>query len=300
MKNILFVINPKAGHGRAKAFPALVKKLTGGSGTFAFLVWEDSAQDLAAAVKTMMQQQRFDTVVAVGGDGTVNIVATVVTGTDAALGIIPYGSGNGLARFLKISLNPAKALQTILDGKKMRMDFGKMNQRNFFCTCGVGFDAHVGHVFAQQSRRGFFTYLRITIVEYFRYKKKEYVINRDGEEIIRKAFLITVANADQFGGNVYIAPGAKIDDGLLNVTVIRKANFLQALTLAVRILTGSLNKSPFVETFRVKKISIAPVAGNPDLMYHFDGEPGKKVNEISIECIPGALNVITEIGNFKF
>src|SRR5208283_3527302 len=160
----------------------------------------------ATELTKQLVDMNYGRIVAVGGDGTVNEVAKALVDTPTVLGIIPSGSGNGLARFLKIPMRIEDSVYLQNVGKILSIDYGRINNEPFFCTCGVGFDAHIGNKFAKSANRGFFSYVKETYHAYFHYKPLKYTIKIDGEKIKTRAFLITVANAGQYGNDAYISP----------------------------------------------------------------------------------------------
>ena len=227
--------------------------------------------------------------IAVGGDGTVNEVAKALVNTDAKFGIIPKGSGNGLARHLKIPLQLNAALENIKNLHVKAIDYGMINNNYFFCTSGVGFDAHIGNMFSNASKRGFFTYFKTTIKEFLKYKAQTYKLSFNDKKISRKAFLITIANASQYGNNAVIAPKANISDDVLNVVILKPFNFFFAPIIGLRLFNNTIDKSKFIETFTCKEISIE--REKPDII-HFDGEPLQEDKILNIKITHNALNII--------
>jgi YegS/Rv2252/BmrU family lipid kinase len=231
----------------------------------------------------------FSRIVAVGGDGTVNEVARALTEKSSALGIIPCGSGNGLARFLGVPLKAKEAIDLINNGSINQIDYGLINNEAFFCTCGVGFDAHIGNKFANAKNRGFITYIKETISSFFSYKAKKYKVKVDGEKVKTKAFLITIANAGQWGNDVYIAPKADIQDGLLDVCIVSRYPKYKALGLGIKIFSRTIDQSKFVTTIKGKSVTIKRKKKGE---VHLDGEPAIMGKKLKIEIVPKGLNVI--------
>lgn len=209
-------------------------------------------------------------VVAIGGDGTLNEVGSVLRGTNIAMGIVPIGSGNGLARHLKISLVPKKAIECIRKGTITEIDTCTINEIPFFCTAGVGFDAHVANGFSQQKSRGFFTYIVTSIKTFFSYKSIDYQIDTIDSSFKKNAFAITFANASQYGNNAVVAPESKIDDGLIDTVILKPFSIFSSVFLAIRLFTNSFSKSKFVETIKGQSFKIKV---NSPCVIHFDGEP---------------------------
>ncbi len=228
--------------------------------------------------------------VAVGGDGTVNEVGSALVNTDCAMGIIPLGSGNGLARHLKIPIDTEKAIEIINRLNIDEIDFGTVNGIPFFCTCGVGFDAHIGYRFAKEKGRGFFNYVKVALSDFIRYKPKKYKIKLDdGPKMKFRAFLITCANASQYGNNAYIAPNADIHDGLLDIAIMSPINLLQAPAIGAMLFTRLIDKSTVMQTGRASKVVIK--RKREDIV-HFDGEPIILGRKIKIKVVSRGLRVI--------
>ncbi len=214
----------------------------------------------------------YDLVVAVGGDGTVNEVAQGLIGTETPMGIIPMGSGNGLARELGISMNLLKSTRTLIKGKNLKLDVCKLNDQRFLCTSGIGFDALVAHKMSKAASRGFLKYVQLVVQESIFYKPLDVRIKIDGVLIEKPVFLITFANASQFGNNAFIAPAASMTDGFIDVVVVHKFAKIWMPVFAVALFTKLIPKLTFVECFKAKQIDLE-LADTP--YYHFDGEPGK-------------------------
>ena len=228
--------------------------------------------------------------VAVGGDGTVNEIAKALINTKAILGIIPIGSGNGLARHLQIPLQPEKAIQIINKLKYQAIDCGLINNTPFFCTCGVGFDALIGEKFAQCKGRGLSNYVKTTIFEYFNYKPETYQITIDDERTIhRPAFLITFANGSQYGNNAYIAPQADISDGKLDMCIMAPFRLYKAPEIGIRLFAKNIDKSSLMHSEKASKIVLERASEG---VVHFDGEPCRMGKKLEISLINKGLNVI--------
>lgn len=229
-EKVAFIINPKSGAISKRELPDMIYNTLDPDRFEIDVVYTEYVGHASVLVNELLKRE-FTKIIAVGGDGTVNEVAKALTGNKAAFGIIPCGSGNGLARFLQIPLKPKEAIELINSGIVSQIDYGMINDNPFFCTCGVGFDAHVGSKFASSVNRGFYTYIRESLLSFLSYKPKKYKIQVDDEEIVTRAFLVAVANAGQYGNDAYIAPSADIQDGLLDVSVIIPFPKIQALWL---------------------------------------------------------------------
>ncbi len=249
---------------------------------------EGHAQSLAMEAA----RNGVDIVCAIGGDGTVNMIASELKDTETALAIIPSGSGNGLARHLHIPLDTEKAIKLINNGEVRRMDYGVVNLIPFFCTCGVGFDAFISKKFAATRVRGPLAYLEKMLLNGLAFRPETYdidVVGEKEEHTVRKAFIITCANASQYGNNVYIAPQASVFDGMLNVTIVKPFTALEVPQLAMQLFTGTIDQNSRIETFRCKSMSIH--RKNPGVI-HFDGDPVDTTADVEVAVVPGGLKCI--------
>lgn len=235
-------------------------------------------------------EKNCDTVLAAGGDGTINETAAALCGTGVVLGILPCGSGNGLARHLGIPVDLREGLRVILENHPVDIDYATVNERKFFCTCGVGFDAAVSAAFALKKTRGKFTYLQSTFETYANYEPEFYTISANGKKLTEKAFLVAVCNASQYGNNAYIAPSASINDGLLDVTIIHAGNALSTALVGVDMMTGMIERNMLIQTFRTDNIVIQRERRGPS---HLDGEPLEMDDCLDIRCHHNGLRVFT-------
>jgi len=238
----------------------------------------------------------YDAVIAAGGDGTVNEVARALRDTATVLGILPVGSGNGLARHLDIPLDPVEALAIIERGRILKCDYGTVNDLSFFCTFGVGFDAAVSEKFARQKRRGKLSYVKSAVEEYINYSPQTYAIEVNGVTLTQKAFLIAVCNASQYGNNAYIAPDASMSDGLLDVTIVHAGNRLETASVGIDLFTGFINRNARIHTLRTSRVVITRSVDGPA---HIDGEPVTMADTMNVVCHPGGLQVFTS-GELRF
>lgn len=281
------MVNPVSGTRSKRGVPEIVTERLAGidvAVTTKFTEGPGHASDLAAtAIK-----EGCDFVVTAGGDGTVNEVANTLSGTGVPLGIIPLGSGNGLARSLGIPQDVTEAIKIIENNHITGCDRGLVNGHPFYCTFGVGFDAAVSEKFASMKRRGRVTYVRSVLREFLNYKSEPYTISIDGNVITERAFLIAVCNASQYGNNAYIAPQAKLSDGLLDLIVIHDGSPLSSVKVGVDLLTGFLDRNTRIETFRISSASITRLKPGAA---HLDGEPTTLGSKLKIGCDPSALKV---------
>jgi YegS/Rv2252/BmrU family lipid kinase len=230
-----------------------------------------------------------DIIVASGGDGTVNEVASALVDTDIPMGILPAGSGNGLARCLGISMSYALALRTIIRGNTKLMDVATVNDKLYTSIAGIGFDAFVAQKFAESSIRGMISYMQIILNEFSSYKPLAYNLTIDGEDFEKQALMIVFANSNQFGFNTKIAPDAKVDDGYLDICVVKKMPVTQLLNVGYNTMRGTLGNTGFAEYFRGKEISITNIH---DPLMNIDGEPKIMNSPVSIKIKPLCLRVI--------
>jgi YegS/Rv2252/BmrU family lipid kinase len=232
---------------------------------------------------------QLDYVIAVGGDGTMNEVARSLLHTSTTLGIIPMGSGNGLARHLKIPLAAMSALRLLQEGRRMQVDSCTLNELPFFCTAGAGFDAYIGQCFAMQKKRGFQTYVQTTLREYSSYKPHMYRLKIGNDLIEKKAFLITFANAAQYGNNAYIAPKANVTDGLIDVCLLRPFSPVTALNLGVKLFNKTLHTSRYLESWQTSEAVLERSKPAP---VHIDGEPHEMAEVLTVKIKPLSLQVL--------
>jgi diacylglycerol kinase (ATP) len=234
-----------------------------------------------------------DLVLAVGGDGTANEVAQGLLGSPAALGIVPVGSGNGLARALRIPLRPEPALAALESGARRRMDVGFLNGRLFLNVAGAGFDAVVGHAFHESGRRGgrrgFLGYVRLCLLELRTYRSPRLAIEVHPERLDLEAFVLTFANGPQYGAGAVINPGAKLDDGRLEVVAFEQAPLWRSVAAGSRMFLGGLQRSAGYR--RLSGAAATVVAGSP-LAVHCDGDPSEAAARIDVELSPGALGIV--------
>lgn len=228
-------------------------------------------------------------ILALGGDGTINETAQGLIGSQCPLAIIPMGSGNGLARHLHIPLNPTLAIDTALSNPPIEMDYGSIDGHPFFTTAGIGLDAEVGWAFSELAGRGMANYIRATTELYFKYKPKEYQLTVDGIPLQRRALMITFANANQFGNNARIAPEARINDGWLELVIVRPFPKVAIGPLAAKLLRGTINRSPWIESFKFKHASIV---ATDEIRGHVDGEPIMLGKQFEVSIVPNALRII--------
>ncbi|MBK9282783.1 MAG: diacylglycerol kinase family lipid kinase [Sphingobacteriaceae bacterium] len=287
-RKMLFIINPKAGKKRGESLIPIIHKKLLGKISFEIKLW--NKLDELSNLINKLKKEGFTDAVAVGGDGTVNLIAQHLVNSTILFGIIPTGSGNGLARSLDIPMDPEDAINTLFKNNIRSIDSGTINNSPFFCTSGLGFDAHIGHLFATSVKRGLISYIKIISKEFRKYKSISYKLKVDGVDIDREAFLITIANAGQYGNNFYIAPQAKMTDGKFNLVILRSFNFLEVFGLLYYILSRRADRSSLIESFECTNIIIERSQAD---YIHFDGEPKKEGEIIEVKILPLSIRVLT-------
>ena len=288
-KHIAFIINPISGiRDKEQILKWIDERLDKQLYTYEFIRTEYAGH----AIKIAAQQAEVGTfaVVAIGGDGTINEIARSLVHTSTALGIIPCGSGNGLARHLQIPLDPRRAISILNEGNIETIDYGSINGTLFFCTCGVGFDAFVSLQFSKAGRRGPLTYLQKTLLESLRYRPKTYELEMDGYTARYKAFLIACGNASQYGNNAYITPQATVDDGLLDVTILEPFTALDVPQLAYQLFHKTIDQNSRIKTFRCQHLKIH--RRRPGVA-HYDGDPVMMGEDIEVGIVKHGLRVLT-------
>jgi YegS/Rv2252/BmrU family lipid kinase len=289
MKKILFIINPKSGVDRVKALQDLIDQHLDHTKFEYKIAHTEYAKHGTELARNAATKEGYEIVVAVGGDGSVNDIIAGLYNTKATLAIIPKGSGNGLARSLQIPLDAAKAIQLINTEKSIQIDLGKADDKIFVSNAGVGFDALVARKFAKSNRRGMAIYSWIVTKYLWMYKEWTWNLTVDGQAIKERAFILTVANAAQFGYNFKIAPHADLQDGLFDIIIIKKYPKILGSLIALRAFNGTILKSKYVLHFKGKKVSIH----HPQLnLLQMDGDVYKCNDTVNIEMIPACLSIV--------
>ncbi|ADV44286.1 diacylglycerol kinase family protein [Bacteroides helcogenes] len=287
-KKISFVINPISGTQSKEQIMKCIDEKLDKAKYVQEVVYTDHAGH-AVEIAAQKAKEGVHAVVAIGGDGTINEIARSLVHTRTSLGIIPCGSGNGLARHLQIPMEPKKAIDVINEGLIDIIDYGKINDVPFFCTCGVGFDAFVSLQFSKAGRRGPLTYLEKTLLESLKYRPETYELEMDGSTLRYKAFLIACGNASQYGNNAYIAPQATLTDGLLDVTILEPFTVLDVPALSFQLFNKTIDQNSRIKTFRCQTLCIH--RSKPGVV-HFDGDPMMAGENIDVEIIKKGLQVI--------
>lgn len=284
---ILFIVNPISGTGKQKKLNKNLEKTLDYSLFSPKIVHTQHAGHATELSREAIGRYKY--VIAVGGDGTVNEVVKGLTGSETTMGIIPVGSGNGLARHLNIPMDMDEAIKVINKQLVKRIDTVKINNELSVNVSGVGFDAHVAHKFAKNGKRGSIPYVKIAATEFQQYKTQAYKIVIDGKPMFRNAFMISLANSTQFGNNALISPEAKIDDGLVDVCILSDFPKVEAPALAARLFNRTMHKSKFIEIVRASKVEIDT---NHPIIGHIDGEPVVFDDMLNIEVQPASLKIV--------
>lgn len=287
MKKICFIVNPISGVGRQKVIEKLIDRYLDKT-LFNYELIYTTKPKHATELAIQAANMSFDIVVAVGGDGSVNEVAKGLLNTRTAMAIIPTGSGNGLARHLKISLNLKKAMNIINQANETFIDTIQFNDDIAVNIAGLGFDAHIGWEFAKFGKRGLLSYIKVIIRELLTYKAQPFQLLIDGKVVEKTAYFISIANGSQWGNNATIAPLANISDGIMDVTIVKKFSFIKGFEIAYRLFTKTINTCNVVEIIKTKEIVIK----QDSAIAHVDGEPIMVGNSISIKINPLSLKVI--------
>ena len=285
---IALVINPKAGTIRSK--DALIQVFGQKASELLphdeFRIFPTQHAGHATILAKQCAENGFDVCIAAGGDGTMNEVACGLTGSQTALGIVPLGSGNGLARHLRISLDPVTAFTQMLQGTSQQMDVGIVNGRKFFLAAGVGFEGVVSHRFAGKTTRGFLQYILSSAETLFQYKPIKVSGLADGTQFSSTVFTLTLANGSEYGNGAIISPGSRVDDGLLQLIRIKPFPVWSSIAIFFRLMTGKLEGSRYFDSLGFKKLRID---SDISLKGHIDGEPVEFGHNIETEIIPKGI-----------
>src|SRR5690606_38680677 len=287
-KRMLFIVNPISGGKKKTGFEKrAIEDLDHHlyDADFAYTKYVNHAYELGVQAVA----DGFDVVVAGGGDGTINEIASALNGTSAALGIVPEGSGNGLALYLGIPLNERAAIRRLNRMESMVIDSGIVNELSFFNVAGIGFDATVSDRFANEKVRGPVGYFKAILTEISTYKPKQYRLDIDGRVFDREAFMISVANSPQYGNNAYVAPQASVTDGILDVCIVHRFPLYTIPMMVFHLFNRTADQSEYVEIIPGREIRIEREAADA---IHLDGEPKELGAVLDIAVRPGTLKVI--------
>jgi YegS/Rv2252/BmrU family lipid kinase len=288
VNKVLFIVNKYAGTGYQ---PEVEGKIIDACENQSIECTIEFTKDRGHATELAMQavaENKFQQVIAVGGDGTVNEVAKGLLNSSITMGIIPKGSGNGLARHLQIPINISQALKTLFDSHIISMDTFQVNGKLSLNVSGIGFDGHIANLFGAGKKRGFQGYAKHAMGQFLQFKEFEAQIQTENKVIDRKAFVIAIANSSQYGNNARIAPAASVCDELLHINILKKVPPYR-LDFIYDFFMGKVDRSPYCEIIESKKFTIT--VSDP-MSYHIDGEPCGKSDRFIIELLPGSLKML--------
>jgi YegS/Rv2252/BmrU family lipid kinase len=295
-RKIIYLINPISGTSKKNNIRLLIEKETALK-QIPFIVLPTNATGNYDSVRELISKEHYTDVVMLGGDGTVNQVTNALRETGVCFGIIPAGSGNGLARAANIPVRLKSALKIIFKGEAKPIDAFTINGAYSCMLSGIGFDAQVAHDFAQKSTRGLFTYTQQSIINYFKANPYQFEVTIDSFSFFTDAFFISIANSNQFGNNATIAPQASLSDGLLDIVIVQKMNKAKLPFAILRQMRGNNKLQQLVEdmsnksviyfqtpSLTIRNLKLAPL--------HIDGEPKETFEELNIEIIKDAFLLI--------
>lgn len=294
-RKIVFLVNPISGNTKKDNVEKLIKQKVEAASIQYEIIYSNISGDYDF-LKDKIERESVTDVVVVGGDGTVNQALSALCGMDIKFGIIPMGSGNGLAFCAGISKQPAKAIDIVLEGHSNPVDAFKINNKFSCMLSGLGFDAQVAHEFANKASRGLLTYTQQSLFHFFKAHPYQFEIVLDNFSFYTDAFLITIANSNQFGNNFTIAPQASLDDGLLDIVVVQKMNKAKLPFAILRQIRGDNKLQQLVEEmsqknilyFQTPSLTIRNLKHAP---FHIDGEPMETEEEFKIELIRRCFNL---------
>lgn len=286
-KHILFIVNPISGGKKGRFKQEQVAQHLDHN-RFSYKIYETKrAGDGYAKVRKKLD--KYDGFIAVGGDGTVNEVFTALVGTSKWFSVIPNGSGNGLARTLKIPMNIPGAIRHLNSASVTPIDYALINGEPFINVAGVGFDAMIASKFKKSLTRGFKTYAEITLNELKRMKSHKVKIAIDGKKITNRVLMASFANSTQFGNNAHIAPNAKLNDGQLRIVTFKPFHWASLPYLAWLMFNKSIDKSSLYREYVIKH---ATITSKKKIHLHIDGEARGKVKKIELAVVSNGINVM--------
>jgi len=285
-KRLQFIINPISGGKKKDFVPQLIHQhLDKTKFDYDLWYWEE-VEGLKPQIDHL-KQEKYDGVIAVGGDGTINQISAELIDTELLMGFVPMGSGNGLTRQLEVPMAPLEAIQHLNSAEAKLIDTGLINNLPFINVAGIGFDAKVSHSFAQSKGRGLLNYGRYVVSEYRETQNMDYRIHVDGKIRDVKAFMLSIANGSQWGNNFFVAPNASLNDGLLDLVIMTKPRLMKIPKLVTDLSRQRIQDNSLVEIIKGKKFV---VECSPELA-HVDGEPCSKAEKFEIRIKPASLQV---------
>lgn len=294
-KTVYVIINPVSGTSSKTGLPKRISEVYDPRLTDVHYLFTGYAGHGFELAKDAVEK-KVDYIIAIGGDGTINEIARALVGSDTVLGIIPMGSGNGLARDLHIPINTPDAIKALQEQNVISIDYGIANGHTFFCTCGVGFDALVSKRAATEKRRGSLMYIKNMVETFFAQKPETYHIIYPDGEIKEEAFVVTCANAGQYGNNAFIAPNADIQDGKMNLALLKPINILEAPQTTLQLFSKNIESS---KKLTEVLCSEATIKREKDGLMHIDGDPIHTDKDIHVKIIPQGLKVFVPTDDFK-
>jgi YegS/Rv2252/BmrU family lipid kinase len=289
MKNIAFIVNPISGTKSKSRLAKLIRESLDLQ-QFAPTVVVTEYAGHATQLAQQFALQDYYAVVAVGGDGTINEVASGLIGSQTALGIVPNGSGNGFARHLDISTRMNRAVEMLNNSEPIQVDYGMVNDKPFFSTCGVGFDAVVAANFSDTDR-GLKGYMQTILKDLFQYKPERYHIEGEGIDLTTTAFLVNFANASQWGYDAYIAPKASVQDGWLDIAVVSEFPMVIAAGLALRLFTKTIDEMVHMNMLRAKELTLTR---EDEGIMQIDGTPVMMPATLHVKIVEDGLKVLVK------
>lgn len=287
VKKVFFIINKFSGTGYPAALESSIACAAHDYATECNFAFTEAPGHATVLAKEALAKG-FTDVVAVGGDGTVNEVAQALLYADARMGIIPKGSGNGLARHLGIPVHPAEAVKSLFNSQVIAMDSFRMNGKLSVNVSGVGFDGHIAKLFGADKKRGLRAYTKLVLKEFMSFPEFDVIVSTGEKELAKKAFVIAIANSSQYGNNARIAPSASVCDEELNVSILKKFPPYR-LDFIYSFFSGTIDQSAYCETLRMRDGIIR--LGQP-VAYHIDGEYAGTDDRFEIEILPASLKVL--------
>ena len=291
-KKLRFIINPVSGIGKHRNIVKYVERYLDKSQFHYEIIFTEKAGH-GVNLSKQAAENGYYAVVAVGGDGSINEVGSSLIGSDTALAIIPTGSGNGFANHFHIPHDIPKALNVINTGEIMAVDTMTADGRTVIGICGVGFDAHIAHEFANYGKRGFSSYIKVVMREFPKYKNLTYKMKVNDTIIERKALLITFANASEFGNHAVINPQANLQDGMMEICILKPFRFYQFPRLVYALFHNNIHLLPYVEVIKTDKVSLLDYQKK---VAHIDGEPVFLEEETLFTIKPRSLKIIIPLG----
>jgi len=283
---IKFIVNPISGKGKQKGIEDSIKKNLD-SKKYEYSVKFTERQGHAKELCKQAITDGYEAVIAVGGDGTVNEIASECIGKDTVLGIIPAGSGNGFAYHMGMKKNIKASILQLNNATIKIVDSCTANSMPFVNVSGIGFDAHIANLFQNLGKRGFWNYIKLIFKE-INYKSKKYTINHNGKSRKIKAVMISFANSSQYGNNFHISPKSELDDGLIDFVIVKDMPKRMIPQFLIKVANGKIENSKFVEIIQAKEMEIF----SNEKIIHLDGEPKKINKSVLIKNNPKTLKIL--------